>query len=76
MEEYPNITWEEESKKVLIAGEWNSGGVSMMRAFEAELQLMEKAIKEGADPLEKIAVARDWLAKCLYSANSNNFKSK
>lgn len=70
---YPNITWAEESKKVLVASEWNSGGASMMRAFEAELQLMEQAIKKGADPLERISIVRDWLAKCLYSANSNNF---
>lgn len=74
-EAYPNITWEVESKKAWSGDKFQEGSTSMVRHVYCELQRMEKAINEGKDPIESINWAKDWLTKCLYSSNMENFKA-
>ena len=75
-EVFPNITWESESQKVLTGSEWQRGGASMIRSMEAAVELAERDIRAGGDPLKRMAVIRHWLTICLYSSNMENFKPK
>lgn len=72
-EVYPNITWGEESKKIFYADEFSKGEASMIRSFEAAIRLLEQSIRRGNDPLRALQNTREWLTKCLYSNNYNNF---
>jgi hypothetical protein len=74
-EKYPNITWAVESQKIFSGDDFSKGTASMCRAMEAALQGTEIGLKENPAALKSIAGLRQWLAECLYSANSNNFKS-
>lgn len=73
-EVFPNITWEVESAKHWSGDLWQSGGVAMMRHMECALRLAEMEIKAGGDPINRLQVIRDWLARCLYASNMENFK--
>lgn len=73
-EVFPNITWEAEAHKVMAGSEWQRSDASSIRCFHAAIQLAEQDIKEGADPLKRLAVIRHWLTLCLYSCNMENFK--
>lgn len=42
---------------------WYEGELSAIRSFLAELDLIEKSIREGQEPLERLRVAREWLNK-------------
>lgn len=58
----------------MTGSEWQKGEASMIRAVYASMELMEQGLKEGKDPLEMIQARKEWLTKCLYSCNMENFK--
>lgn len=72
-ETYPSITWAVESEKAFDGDDFSKGTASMCRATEAALQGLEIELKDDEKAIKLIAGMRQWLAKVLYSANSNNF---
>lgn len=71
MEEYPNITWENETKKPFEGDDFQKGSASSIYSFKSALDLR----KEVLPPIHYKQIVL-WLAKCLYACNMNNFKDK
>ncbi len=63
----PYESWDAESRKLFTGTEWQQGSAATLRDVEAFLQNVEAGVTD-------IKQLRDWLGRCLYACNMENFR--